>query len=123
MNNKEPRTDKDARPPVGNLTDFVDGIDDKKHLHIEVAINDDGRVIVFYDKPWKQELSWFEYDTEQRRLSFIFQDGDIRDAGLPLEKTIAKHMHNTQQILTVLMDDETGEARDGHYVPLIIHQT
>jgi hypothetical protein len=110
------------RPPVGNLTDFVTGVDKNNPLAIEVSVSDEGRVIVFHDKPFKTDISWYEYDLNKSKLDFILDGGEIRDAGMPLAPQISKHMQNTHQILTVLLDDKTGEAKEGAYIPLIIHQ-
>ena len=110
------------RPPVGNLTDFVYGITDHNRLDIEVAIKADGRVVVFHSHPFKKDVSWFEFDLNSNKLDFIFDDGEIRDIGLPLSKNVAKYMQNSHQILMVLLDLETGEAKEGNYVPLIIHR-
>ncbi len=111
------------RPPVGNLTDFVHGVDGKHHLDIEVAVDEKGKVVVFHNRPFKKEIAWFEFDLSTNQLHFIVDDGDIRDAGLPLTRDVAKYMQNSHQILMVLLDDETGEATTGHYIPLIIHRS
>lgn len=111
------------RPPVGNLTDFVVGVDDKNHLDIEVAVNEQGKVVVFHNRAFKNEISWFEFDLETNKLDFVLDDGDIRDAGLPLGKDVSKYMQNSYQILTVLLDNDTGEATEGSYIPLIIHRS
>ena len=110
------------RPPVGNLTDFVYGVDEKHHLDIEVAVNENGKVVVFHNRPFKNEIAWFEFDLGTNKLDFILDDGDIRDAGLPLGQDVAKYMQNSHQILMVLLDDDTGEAKEGNYIPLIIHK-
>lgn len=110
------------RPPVGNLTDFVYGVDTTHRLNIEVAVNEKGKVVVFHNRPFKKDVSWFEFDLGTNRLDFILDDGDIRDAGLPLGRDVAKYMQNSHQILMVLLDDDTGEAKEGNYVPLIIHK-
>lgn len=109
------------RPPAGNLTDFVNGVDEKNPLDLEVGIREDGSVVVFHDKPFKTALSWFEYDVETSKLDFIFDDGEMRDIGLPLAPSIGKHMQNSHQILTIWMDDKTGDAKQGDFIPLIIH--
>ncbi len=111
------------RPPVGNLTDFVVPDPKKKHLDIEVAIQQGGKVIVFHDRPFKKEVSWFEFDLRTNKLDFILDSGDIRDAGLPLTKEVARHMQNAHQILMVLLNTETGETITSTYVPLIIHSS
>lgn len=110
------------RPPVGNLTDFVSGVDANNPLNIEVSVNDKGKVVVFYNRPFKTEVSWFEFDLTNSKLDFIMDGGDIRGAGMPLGDDMARYMHNTHQILMVLIDAATGEAKEGYYVPLIIHR-
>lgn len=111
------------RPPVGTLIDFVYGVDENNPLDIEVAVKQDGRVVVFHNKPFKTDISWLEFDLLTNELDFVLDDGNIRDAGIPLKPGIAKHMQNSHQILMVLMDDSTGEAKEGKYVPLIIHRS
>lgn len=111
------------RPPVGNLTDFVVGINESNRLDIEISVKQSGNVIIFHSHPFKKEISWFEFDLKTNRLDFVLDSGDVRDAGLPLKQTIAKHMQNTHQILMVLMDPKTGEATQGGYVPVIIHSS
>jgi hypothetical protein len=118
---KNTHNETSDRPPVGNLTDFVYGADADNPLHIEVAIKEDGKVVVFHDKPFKKDISWFEFDLDTNKFDFIMDEGDLRDFGMPLDKSVAVHMQNSHQILMVLLDDDTGEAKEGNYVPLIIH--
>lgn len=123
----EPMTEPSApyteRPPVGNLTDFVVGINETNRLDIEVAIKQSGKVVVFHSHPFKKEVSWFEFDLATNKLDFVIDNGEVRDIGLPLTQDVAKHMQNAHQILMVLMDPKTGEASNGNYVPLIIHRS
>ena len=107
---------------VGNLTDFVYGAQADNPLYIEVAVDEKGKVVVFHDKPFRNDVSWFEYDVEKAKLSFVLDDGEVRDVGMQLVPEISKHMHNTHQILMILLDDDTGEAKEGNYIPLILHQ-
>lgn len=110
------------RPPVESIRDFVDcGKDD--YVDLEVAIKEDGHVIIFHSHPFKKSLSWMEFDLETNKLDFILDDGDVRDVGMPLSAGVSKHMQNSSQILMVLMDPKTGEATQGNYIPLIIHRT
>ncbi len=111
------------RPPVGNLTDFVEGINATNRLDIEVAIKEGGHVVVFHSHPFTRDVSWFEFDLSTRKLFFILDDGDIRNIGIPLKQEVTKHMQNAHQILMVLMDEKTGEAVKGIYIPLIIHKS
>jgi hypothetical protein len=119
----EPSAPYTERPPVGNLTDFVSGVDSKGHLDIEVAIKEGGHVIVFHSHPFKKEVSWFEFDLNTNKLDFVIDNGDVRNVGFPLNPGVAKHMQNAHQILMILMDPKTGEAENGNYVPLIIHRS
>lgn len=116
-------TSDGQKPPVGNLTDFVYGVDEKNPLYIEVAVNDTGKVVVFHDKPFRTEVSWFEFDLETSKLSFIMDGGEIRETGMTLAPAISKNMQNSHQVLMVLLDNDTGEAKEGNYVPLIIHKS
>ena len=106
---------------AGNLTDFVEGITKHNRLDIEVAIKDDGHVVVFHSHPFKTPVNWFEFNLENNKLDFVLEDGGVRDIGLPLSQDVAKYMQNSHQILMVQMDPKTGDAKKGVYVPLIIH--
>ncbi len=110
------------KPPVGNLTDFVDGVTEDNPLYIEVAVNEAGKVVVFHDKPFRSDVSWYEYDLNTSTLNFILEEGEIRNSGMKLVPTIAKNMQNSHQILMVFLNAETGEAEEGNYIPLIIHK-
>lgn len=111
------------KPPTGKLIDFVKGVDDNNHLEIEVAIKDDGRVVLFHNREFKEEIAWFEFDLNTNKLDFVLNDGDIRDIGVSLHTAVAKHMQNSHQIFTVYLDNETGEGIQGNYIPLILHQS
>lgn len=109
-------------PRYGDLTDFVYGCEDGSRLDIHVAVKEDGKCAIFHNKPFRNDLSWLEFDLDTYRLDFVLDNGEIRDAGLPLSKDVSKNMQNSHQVLMVLLDDETGEAKEGHYVPLILHR-
>ncbi len=106
---------------TGTIVDFFYGVEDDNTLRIEVAVKEDGRCAVFYNKPLKSELSWFEYDIDQCRLGFVMDGGESRDVDIPIKRELSRNMQNTHQILTVLMDDETGAPKEGTYIPLILH--
>jgi len=113
----------EEKPPVGTLADFVYGVTKDNELEVSVAINEDGRVILFHNKVFKNNLSWLEFDLRTNELDFILDGGEMRNFGMPLDRSVSKHMQNTHQVLTVLLDDETGNAKEGHYIPLILHQS
>jgi len=109
------------RPPVGNLTDFAEGVDADNPLEIEVAIDHVGKILVFHNKKFTKDIAWFEFDLQTNKLDFIMDDGEIRDAGLPLQEKVAKHMQNSHQIHMILYNEATKEVTKGNYVPLILH--
>ena len=111
------------RPPLGKLIDFVEGYDPVRGLDLEVTIKQDGRVVVFHSLPFTKDVSWFEFDLSTNKLDFIMDGGDIRNIGIALKQDIARHMQNSHQILMVLMDAETGQPKEGFYIPLVIHRT
>jgi hypothetical protein len=115
-------SDESASKMAGYLSDFVSGVDKDNPLDIEVAVDTDtNKVMVFHNKPFTTEISWFEYDINNSKLDFILEDGQTRDFGMALPAKIGKYMQNAHQILTILMNDETGDADEGRYIPLIIH--
>lgn len=113
----------EATKPAGNLTDFVYGVTDDSRLEIEVFVKDDGKCVIFYNKPFKSQVSWLEYDLGTCKLDFVLDNGDIRDIGIPLRSELSKNMQNSHQVLMVLMDEETGLAKEGVYIPLILHRS
>ena len=115
-------TTSEPRKPVGNLTDFIEGADDKTPLDIEIAVQNDGKIAVFHNRRFKTPISWFEFDLDNSNLEFVMKNGEARNAGLPIPPQISKNMQNSHQILTILMDDESGEAEEAHFIPLIIHR-
>lgn len=119
--NEENIQTNDKAKVNGNLTDFVEGVDEQNKLQIEVAVKDDGRCAVFYNKPFKEIPAYVEFDLNTYHLDFVLENGDTRNSGMPLTKDMSKNMQNTHQILMVLMDDETGGAKEGRYLPLILH--
>lgn len=106
---------------VGTLIDFVADPDGITPLDIQISVNDTGKVVIFHDRAFSIPISMFEYDINNNNLSVTMGDDEQRDTHLDLFPEITKHMQNTHQILTILMDNKTGEAIEGRYVPLILH--
>ncbi len=114
---------KPQRKDVNTLVDLVTGVEEGNPLHLEVAVDDGGRVIVFHDKPFRSDIKIFEYDLNTNTLDFIMDDDEKRDLGFALKPEIAKYMQNAHQILTILLNDGTGEGVAGKYIPIIIHRS
>lgn len=93
-----------------------------KDLKVELVVNERAEAVVFHNKPFRKALSWLEFDLDKSRLDFIMNDGEIRNFGIPVHPDLAKYMQNAFQVLMVLMDEETGEPKEGNYFPLVIHR-
>lgn len=111
------------KPPVheGTLAQYVEGVTDSNPLNIDLTVDDNtSKVILFHDKPFTQRINHFEYTPHTSEFFFIMQD-DVRVfIGHPLSPSMSRYMQNTHQILTIEMNDETGEANRGEYIPVLL---
>lgn len=109
-------------PLIKSLRDFFD-IEKDAYLDIEVAIKEGGHAVIFHSHPFRDNLLWMEFDLDTNKLYFVLDDGAMRDCGISLDVSVAKHLQNSHQLLMVLLNPETGEAKEGNYIPLTIHRT
>lgn len=93
-----------------------------KSYRFELAVNEEAKAFVFYNKPLENKLSWLEFDLGTNKLDFVMEDGDLRDFGMPVHPDLAKHMQNAHQVFMVQIDEESGDALEGEYFPLILHK-
>lgn len=107
---------------TGTIVDFFYGAEDGSNLKFEISVLEGGKCAVFHNKPFKKDLSWLEFDLDSSRLDFVLDGGESRNFGVPVKQELTKHMHNTHQVLMILMDDEMGDPKEGNYVPLILHK-
>ena len=89
---------------VGNLTDFAIGVSENEALDIEIAVNQDGRVIAFHSHPMP-DLLRLEFHGLTRLLTFVRKDGQTRDAGLPMSPAVAEWLRWADDVLAVQLDD------------------
>lgn len=108
-----PATDTITPPAYSEITD--------SKFHLELAVNDAGRLIVFHSRPFTKRLSWLEFDMTNSKLDFIMNDGDVRQFGVPVHGDLAKLMQNTYQIMVVQVDEDTMEPEEAVWMPLILH--
>lgn len=121
--NNMAETQNNSSSPYGNLLDFVYHSEGSDPLYVDVAVKEDGQVVVFHNKPFKRDLAWIEYDLGQDKIEFVLEDGEIRNLGIPVNPNMKKYMHNTHQVLMALLDGNTGQALEGYYIPLIMHRS
>ena len=60
------------------------------------------------------------FDLEDNRLKFVLDDGEMRDAGVPLTVRMAKYMQNSHQILN--MENIITFESDGVQIEGLLHQ-
>lgn len=96
---------------------------DDKGFKVELVVNEGAKVAVFHNKPFRKKLSWLEFDLDSRDLSFVMNDGDMRNFGVKVPEDFARDMQNAYQVLMVHKDEKTGEPLSGDYFPIIIHRT
>lgn len=89
---------------------------------LNLAINDQARVVIFHNKNFRKKLSWLEFNISTNRLDFVMNDGDVRNFGIAVAPDLSKYMQNSFQVLMILTNDTTGEHEGGNYYPLIIHR-
>lgn len=99
----------------------INGGADHPDMRIEVymALGDDDNVYIIHDKPFQKTLSWIEYDSEEHKLDFIMEDGDLRDFGIPVNPSFQPHLINTETIAVAEVDN--GVLKNGGMFPLMKH--
>ncbi|MAI62586.1 MAG: hypothetical protein CBB87_08935 [Micavibrio sp. TMED27] len=110
------------KEPVGNLTDNVIGATKDRPLELDFAVDEFGKVVMFHNLEFKDQIGWFECDLDKSKLLFVFDDGRNADSGIKISEKMAKYIQNAHQILMVLLDKDTGEAKEGKYFPIILQK-
>ena len=92
-------------------------------VKVELIVNERAEAMIFHNKPFNHDVSWFEFNLENNQMDFIMDEGATKPLGIPVDPKLAKHLQNSFQVLLVRMDDVTGEPVKGDYFPLIVHRT
>ena len=106
---------------VGNLVDFVEGASEESPLKVEIAVNEDGRIILFYTHTLKVHLKRMEYYSPESRLVFVSDSDQIRYLGLPLSEDVAKHLNDVDKILLIKFDEKTKNMSETGTLPFKIY--
>jgi hypothetical protein len=108
--------------PQTDPASFVSEVDDPD-FKLNLAVNDQARVVIFHNKPFRSKVALLQFDLNKNRLDFIMQDGAALNFGVPVAPDLSKYMQNAFQVLMVLMDEKSGSPEGGTYYPIIIHRT
>lgn len=73
---------------------------------IDVTVDEEGNVFVFYDRPFPEEISWVEFDKEFGRLDFMSKEGRIRFFGVSLPENIKDVVCRATQAGFIEVDGE-----------------
>lgn len=89
-------------------------------MEMSINVSETAQVYVFHHEPFKKELSWIEFDLGRRDLNFVFDDGDIKNAGVKIRPDLSAYMQNAYHVNLALIENE--EVIDTFERPLIIHR-
>lgn len=89
-------------------------------MELEFAVNDEGRWIIFHDRPFPLRLQRIEYDWDRRLLQFVFPGGFNANWGIPLQEGL--HTAVTAEIneILVVLTNEEGRPVEGENLPFSI---
>jgi len=89
-------------------------------MELDLCVHTPENIFIFHDIPFSKPLSWLEYDVGDGRLDFIMEDGDLRNFGIAVEKSVGAYLQNHHEICVVLRDgiDVVSDV----VVPLIIQE-
>lgn len=102
---------------VDTFVDFVD-YDPAQGLDIDIAVNADGKAVIFHDRPLRVEIVRVEYFVEERMLVFLEKEGRRRPVGLPVTEEMDELFVNASKVLLVYIHPTTHEPLEGLWFPI-----
>lgn len=102
----------DELPVLPNLT---------KSMDVDLAVNADGRVFLFYDGKIGDDTEYALYSIDDSSLTLINNEGYVQDIGLTVHKPMRKYMRNGDSLYVIEM---IGGKTAGKIIniPMIIHE-
>lgn len=94
----------------------------KMLARLELVVNEDNKVMIFHDRPFRKKLAWLEYELKVGKLNFVFDDGEMQELGVQVPMNMDKLMHNAHQVLVIEMEAGTREPSKGIFYPVILQQ-
>lgn len=89
-------------------------------MEVGVVVNEDAKLCIFHDQPFEKDLAWIEFDLDSNSLDFVLEEGEMRNAGFPVDPDLSAYMQNAHMALVVRTAND--EMQEGIYMPLIIHR-
>ncbi|MCB1783579.1 MAG: hypothetical protein KDI13_06245 [Alphaproteobacteria bacterium] len=73
---------------------------------IELMVSAAGSVVLLHKGPLARVYDWAQYDSEQRAVYLVTQDGDIQDLGLTIFDPVANRLHNTREVIIICINEK-----------------
>ncbi|MCD1624335.1 helix-turn-helix domain-containing protein [Citromicrobium bathyomarinum] len=103
---------------VDNLTDYAD-LEGTVALDIEVAVNAEGKAVLFHNRDFKVGFVRVEFFPVDRELVFVTKGRSRRPAGLPLGRDVCFHLEKCAELIFVRIFDD-GKAVEHSRCPILI---
>jgi hypothetical protein len=88
-------------------------------MDVEISVYDPENIFIFHDKPFRDELSWVEYDVASGRIDFIMNDGDLRNFGILIKDDVGQYLRDIHTICVALVDED--DVLSDVELPLVTH--
>lgn len=113
----EPKFTMDYLPSVDDMP-VLPGL--RKFMDVDLAVNADGRVYIFYDGKIAEDTEYVLYSIDDASLHLVSTKGRIQDIGMTVHKPMRKYMRGADNIYIIEMKD--GAVGTIINIPMIIHE-
>lgn len=100
----EPKFSMDHLPSVDDVP-VLPGL--RKLMDVDLAVNADGRVYIFYDGKIVEDTEYVLYSIDDASLHLVSANGRIQDIGMTVHKPMRKYMRGADNIYIIEMRNGT----------------
>ena len=93
----------------------------RKMMDVDLAVNAEGRVYIFYDGQIPEEIEYALYSIDDSSLTLVSKEGRAQDIGMIVHKPMRKYMRKGETIYVIEMVDGKTPGRIMN-IPMIIHE-
>jgi hypothetical protein len=87
-------------------------------MKVDLITNPDGKVMVLHDKPFREVLSWVEYDEELNEITLIMYQGVMQRLGLEIPEVMVSALLKAEEIY--LAQVNSGQIMDIYKLKFMI---
>ena len=113
--------------PVKPSLDHLPSVDDlpvlpalRKSMDVDLAVNANGRVYLFYDGKIAEDTEYALYSMDDSSLTLVSKGGRLQDIGMTVHKPMRKYMRGGDSIYVVEMIGGTTPGKIIN-IPMIVH--